>query len=53
MQISARALPCRISFERFGDDCPAIDLRHHLRCGGYRGRMANLHAFAHLSGKRK
>jgi hypothetical protein len=28
-------------FERFGDDGPAIDLRHHLRCGSYRGRMAN------------
>jgi hypothetical protein len=29
--------------DRFGQDCPAIDLREHLRCSSCRGRMANLH----------
>jgi hypothetical protein len=29
--------------ERFGADCPAIEMREHLRC---RGRMANLHESA-------
>jgi len=34
--------------ERFGENCPAIELREHLRCGGCRGRgrMANLHESA-------
>jgi len=28
---------------RFAEDCPAIELRHRLRCSSCRGRMANLH----------
>jgi hypothetical protein len=32
--------------ERFGDDCPAIALREHLRCSSCRGGMANLHESA-------
>ena len=32
--------------ERFGADCPAIELREHLRCSSCRGRMANLHESA-------
>ncbi len=28
---------------RFGEECPAIELRTHLRCSSCRGRMANLH----------
>ncbi len=28
---------------RYGEDFPAIELRHHLRCSSCRGRMANLH----------
>jgi DNA-directed RNA polymerase subunit RPC12/RpoP len=28
---------------RFGEHCPAIDLRERLRCSNCRGRMANLH----------
>ena len=31
---------------RFGEDCPAILLRKHLRCAECRGKMANLHASA-------
>jgi hypothetical protein len=29
--------------ERFGADCPAIELREHLCYTNCRGRMANLH----------
>jgi hypothetical protein len=29
--------------EGFGADCPALELREHLRCTNCRGRMANLH----------
>jgi hypothetical protein len=32
--------------ERFGPDCPAIELREHLRCSSCRARMANLHESA-------
>jgi hypothetical protein len=32
--------------ERFGPDCPAVELREHLRCSNCRGRMANLHESA-------
>jgi hypothetical protein len=32
--------------ERFGNDCPVIALRDHLRCSGCRGRMVNLHESA-------
>jgi hypothetical protein len=32
--------------ERFGENCPAIELRGHLRCSSCRGRMANLHESA-------
>jgi hypothetical protein len=32
--------------ERFGADCPAIEMREHLRCSSCRGRMANLHKSA-------
>jgi hypothetical protein len=32
--------------DRFGEDCPAILLREHLRCNGCRGKMANLHESA-------
>jgi hypothetical protein len=28
--------------ERFGAECPAIELREHLCCSGCRGCMANL-----------
>ena len=28
---------------RFGEDCPAIELREHLRCSNCRYRSANLH----------
>jgi hypothetical protein len=28
---------------RFGENCPAIELRGRLRCSSCRGRMANLH----------
>jgi hypothetical protein len=31
---------------RFGETCPAIDLRERLRCSSCRGRMANLHESA-------
>jgi hypothetical protein len=31
---------------RFGEMCPAMELRQHLRCSGCRGRMANLHESA-------
>ena len=31
---------------RFGETCPAIELRTRLRCSGCRGRMANLHKSA-------
>jgi hypothetical protein len=31
---------------RFGEDCPAILLREHLRCSECRGKMANLHESA-------
>jgi hypothetical protein len=31
---------------RFGETCPAIELRQLLRCGACRGRMANLHESA-------
>jgi hypothetical protein len=27
----------------FGEDYPAIELRHRLRCSACRGRIANLH----------
>jgi len=29
--------------DRYGEDCPAILLREHLRCSECHGRMANLH----------
>ena len=32
--------------ERFSADCPAIELREHLRCSSCHGRMANLHESA-------
>jgi hypothetical protein len=32
--------------QRFGKDCPAIELRGHLRCSGCHGKMANLHESA-------
>jgi hypothetical protein len=32
--------------ERFGEDCPVIALREHLRCSSCRGRMAGLHESA-------
>ena len=32
--------------ERFGEDCPAILLREHLRCSECHGKMANLHESA-------
>jgi hypothetical protein len=32
--------------ERFGEDCPAMPLREHLRCSGCRARLANLHKSA-------
>jgi|RhiMethySRZTD1v2_1073278.scaffolds.fasta_scaffold1043624_1 hypothetical protein len=32
--------------DRFGEDCPAILLREHLRCSECRGKMANLHESA-------
>jgi hypothetical protein len=32
--------------ERFGEDCPAIALRHHLRCSSCGARTANLHEAA-------
>jgi ribosomal protein L37E len=32
--------------ERFGHDCPAIALRHHLRCSSCGARAANLHESA-------
>jgi hypothetical protein len=32
--------------ERFGEDCPAIALRHHLRCSSCGARTANLHESA-------
>ena len=31
---------------RFGETCPAINLREHPRCSSCRGRMANLHESA-------
>ena len=31
---------------RFGEECPAIMLREHLRCSSCGGRMANLHESA-------
>jgi hypothetical protein len=31
---------------RFGETCPAIELRERLRCSSCRGRMANLHESA-------
>ena len=32
--------------DHFGEDCPAILLRAHLRCSECHGKMANLHEFA-------
>jgi len=32
--------------KRFGEDCPAIALREHLRCSSCGGRMANLYESA-------
>jgi hypothetical protein len=32
--------------ERFGEDCPAIALRHHLRCSSCGARAANLYESA-------
>jgi hypothetical protein len=32
--------------QRFGEDYPAIELRHRLRCSSCRGQIANLHESA-------
>ena len=41
-----RVLYPAIHIERFGDDCPAIALRQHLRCSSCGARAANLHESA-------
>ena len=41
-----RVLYPAIYIERFGDDCPAIALRDHLRCSSCGARAANLHESA-------
>jgi hypothetical protein len=41
-----RVLYPAVHLERFGDDCPAIALRHLLRCSSCGARAANLHESA-------
>ena len=41
-----RVLYPAVYIERFGDDCPAIALRHLLRCSSCGARAANLHESA-------
>jgi len=42
-----RVLYPRNLIDRFGADCPAIELRDYLRCTACRSRSANLHESAH------
>lgn len=39
--------------ERFGENCPAIDIRPLLRCSAYRYRCTNLHVTDHQSVRTK
>ena len=41
-----RVLYPAVYLERFGDGCPAIALRHLLRCSSCGARAANLHVSA-------
>jgi hypothetical protein len=41
-----RVLYPRNLVDRFGADCPAIELREYLRCSACRSRSANLHESA-------